>query len=702
MAKINVLPKHIADLIAAGEVVERPSSVIKELMENAIDAGATSLTVEIKHGGVTYMRVTDNGSGILRDDIRNAFVSHATSKILTEEDLHGIGTLGFRGEALASIAAVSRVDVLTRTADDEVGTVYKIEGSEEVLLSDAGCPEGTTIVVKDLFYNTPARMKFLKKDVTEGNSVAGVVDRIALSHPEISIRFVRDDKQILVTPGNGNLKSTIYSVFGKDFSNALLETSYELNGVQVDGFVSKPTASRPNRSMQFFFLNGRLVKSMTASAALERAYKDSIMVGKFPACVLNINLPLEMVDVNVHPAKTEVRFSNERPVFDAVYYAAKNAITAKDTPNRLTLAQQELQRQGPFKQETGEQIKLDKKKLGRTELPEKIEGFWSKELPKEWERKGSGSSKKKTSAKPQPAEPAPTPLTASDEPVAKTTTTPEVQAAVEELKQEAYAKTKAEAPKKPETGPIPYVRKADRPAEPEKPAGAAAKSEAELPVVEDLPVVPFSEETELPDFRIIGEAFKTYILVELEGKMLMVDKHAAHERILYDRLIANKEPVQSQMLLMPVTVSLSKEEYSAVLEQTDLLKEAGFEVSDFGPGLIAVREVPVMLINEDVTGLLSEIAGRLLDRSDPTPEKFDWMYKNMACRAAVKAGDDTPPAEQEKFIEYVLSHRDVRYCPHGRPILIEMTRPELEKTFGRIQLKTGPSVRQTVRRKKKN
>ncbi len=707
MAKINVLPKHIADLIAAGEVVERPSSVIKELMENAIDAGATSLTVEIRNGGVTYMRVTDNGSGILREDIRNAFVSHATSKILTEEDLHGIGTLGFRGEALASICAVSRVDVLTRTADDDVGTVYKIEGSEEALLSDAGCPEGTTIVVKDLFYNTPARMKFLKKDVTEGNSVAGVVDRIALSHPEISIRFIRDDKQILVTPGNGNLKSTIYSVFGKDFSNALLETSYELNGVTVEGFVSKPTASRPNRSMQFFFLNGRLVKSGTASAALDRAYKDSIMVGKFPACVLNITLPLEMVDVNVHPAKTEVRFSNERPVFDAVYYAARNAITVKDTPNRLTLAQQELQRQTPFKQETGEQIKLDKKKLGRTELPEKIEGFWSKELPKEWERKGSGSSKKKAPAKrPEaPAVPTPVPLTASDKPVSETTKTPEVEAAVEELKQEAFAKP-AETPKE-EKGPVPYVRKADRPAEepkPEAPKAPEAKPARpqELPVVEDLPVVPFSEETELPDFRIIGEAFKTYILVELEGKMLMVDKHAAHERILYDRLIANKEPVQSQMLLMPVTVSLSKEEYSAVLEHTDLLAEAGFDVSDFGPGLVAVREVPVMLIKEDVTQLLSEIAGRLLDKSDPTPEKLDWMYKNIACRAAVKAGDDTPPAEQEKFIEYVLSHRDVRYCPHGRPILIEMTRPELEKTFGRIQLKTGPSIRQTVRRKKKD
>ena len=685
MAKINVLPKHISDLIAAGEVVERPSSVIKELMENAIDAGATSLTVEIQHGGVTLMRVTDNGSGILREDIRNAFVSHATSKILTEEDLHGIGTLGFRGEALASIAAVSRVDVMTRTAEDEVGTLYKIEGSEEVLLSDAGCPEGTTIVVRDLFYNTPARMKFLKKDVTEGNSVAGVVDRIALSHPEISIRFIRDDKQVLVTPGNGNLKSTIYSVFGKDFSDALLETSYELNGVKVSGFVSKPTASRPNRSMQFFFLNGRLVKSLTASAALERAYKDAIMVGKFPACVLNIELPLEMVDVNVHPAKTEVRFSNERPVFDAVYYAAKNAITAKDTPNRLTLARQEAARQGAFKETAGDQMKLDRKTgkpLGRTELPEKIEGFWSKELPKEWKREGSGSSKKKKTH--------PTVLPAGDTPkVPEDALPPEAEAAVESLKAEVR-KEKAKA----EAGPVPYVRQAERPPKPKQP-----EASPELPVKEDLPAVPFSEETEVPDFRIIGEAFKTYILVELEGKMLLVDKHAAHERILYDRLIAHKEPVQSQVLLMPVTVSLSKEEYSAVLEHTDLLKEAGFDVSDFGPGLVAVREVPTMLIKEDVTQLLSEMAGRLLDKNDPTPEKLDWMYKNMACRAAVKAGDDTPPAEQETFIEYVLSHRDVRYCPHGRPILIEMTRAELEKNFGRIQIKAGPSVRKTVRRK---
>lgn len=334
-------------------------------------------------------------------------------------------------------------------------------------------------------------------------------------------------------------------------------------------------------------------------------------------------------------------------------------------------------------------MKLDRKKPGRTELPEKIEGFWSKELPKEWDRKGGSSKKKKAPV-----------MTASDKPVEETTATPEVKAAVEELKAEAAAETKAEQPPVP-AEPIPYVRKADRPEEPAKEEKPAPKEKTqELPVVEDLPSVPFSEETEVPDFRIIGEAFKTYILVELEGKMLLVDKHAAHERILYDRIIAHKEPVQSQMLLMPVTVSLSKEEYSAVLENTELLKEAGFDVSDFGPGLVAVREVPVMLLKEDVTQLLSEMAGKLLDKSDPTPDKLDWIYKNIACRAAVKAGDDTPPAEQEKFIEYVLAHREVRYCPHGRPILIEMTRPELEKTFGRIQLKTGPSVRNTVRRKK--
>ncbi len=635
MPKINVLPKHMADLIAAGEVVERPASVVKELMENAIDAGATAVTVEIKHGGITLIRVTDNGCGIAREDVQNAFKSHATSKLLTEEDLHKIGTLGFRGEALASIAAVSKVDLLTRTENDTIGTVYKMEGSEEILLDDAGCPAGTTIVVKDLFYNTPARMKFLKKDVTEGNSVAGVVDRIALSHPEVSIRFIRDDRQQLATPGNGRLQAAVYSVFGSDFAGGLVETDYELNGVQVTGLVSKPSYSRSNRSMQFFFLNGRLVKSKTATAALEQAYKNAIMVGRFPSCVLHITMPLEAVDVNVHPAKTEVRFENERVVFDAVYYAAQNAIQQKDVPNRVDLSRMEAKRQKQFHSESGEQLQLKKKD---PDLPEKVEGFWTKELPKEFKEKQE---------------------------------------------------------KKPA---VPYVPKSQR--NPVNPIPERVKAFAERAVeqvveqqaVEQQPVstpepvpVPYADQQEVPEFRIVGEVFKTYILVETGSLILWVDKHAAHERILFEELKANKEPIQSQLLLSPAAVSLSKEEYAVILENREFLSQSGYEVDDFGFGTVLLREIPVMLEGEDPKALLEEIAGYLLNHRGAEPEKLEWIYCNMACRAAIKAGDNTPPKEQERLVSYLLSHRQLRYCPHGRPILFEMTRTDLEKQFGRIQ-----------------
>ncbi len=634
MPKINVLPKHMADLIAAGEVVERPASVVKELMENAIDAGATAVTVEIKHGGITLIRVTDNGCGIAREDVRNAFKSHATSKLLTEEDLHKIGTLGFRGEALASIAAVSKVDLLTRTENDTIGTVYKMEGSEEILLDDAGCPAGTTIVVKDLFYNTPARMKFLKKDVTEGNSVAGVVDRIALSHPEVSIRFIRDDRQQLATPGNGRLQAAVYSVFGSDFAGGLVETNYELNGIQVSGLVSKPSYSRSNRSMQFFFLNGRLVKSKTATAALEQAYKNAIMVGRFPSCVLHITMPLEAVDVNVHPAKTEVRFENERVVFDAVYYAAKNAIQQKDVPNRVDLSRMEAKRQKQFRSESGEQLQLKKKD---PDLPEKVEGFWAKELPKEFKEQGKAVA----------------------------------------------------SGKKP---PVPYVPKSQR--NPVNPIPEKVKAFAERAVeqvVEQAASTPepapvaYADQKEVPEFRIIGEAFKTYILVETGNLILWVDKHAAHERILFEELKAKKEPIQSQLLLSPAAVSLSKEEYAVVLDNRDFLSQSGYEVDDFGFGTVLLREVPVMLEGEDPKALLEEIAGYLLNHRGAEPEKLEWIYCNMACRAAIKAGDHTPPEEQERLVSYLLSHRELRYCPHGRPILFEMTRTDLEKQFGRIQ-----------------
>lgn len=589
MSKINVLPKHMADLIAAGEVVERPASVIKELMENSIDAGATSLTVEIKRGGITYMRVTDDGCGIEREDVRNAFKSHATSKIKVEEDLLSIGTLGFRGEALASIAAVAKVDILTRTPDDEIGTLYKIEGSEEVTLDDAGCPQGTTIIVKDIFFNTPARMKFLKKDVTEGNAVAGVVDRIALSHPEVSIRFIRDDKQQLVTTGNGKLQSVVYSVFGKDFANGLVETEYELDGIKVAGLVSLPVASRANRAMQFFFLNGRLVKSITAQAALEQAYKNAIMVGKFPSCVLNITAPLNSVDVNVHPAKTEVRFENEKRIFDAVYYATKAAIEEKDRPNKIDLAKAALkQESNPFREET-------RKTYEQVKLPEKNPNFFATELPRKQE-------------------------------------------------------------------PVLYQRKS----EVHKPAPAVSKPEA--------PEV---------DYKVIGEAFDTYIFVEQEGKILLIDKHAAHERMLFEKLKAESKDKFSQVLLSPVTVTLSKEEYSAILSNLDVLTDAGFDIDDFGSGTVVVRELPVMLIDDDVKALVEEMAGYLLNSQAPVPEKIDWIYHNTACRAAIKGGDKTDKYELDSFVKKLLLNPDIRYCPHGRPVLIEMTRSDLEKQFGR-------------------
>ncbi len=629
MAKINVLPKHIADLIAAGEVVERPASVVKELMENAIDAGATSLTVEIRRGGITYIRITDNGSGIERDDIQNAFKSHATSKIFDENDLNGIGTLGFRGEALASIAAVSKVDVLTRTPDEEIGTAYKIEGSEEVLLEDAGCPVGTTIVVRDLFYNTPARMKFLKKDVTEGNAVAGVVDRIALSHPEISIRFIRDDRQQLVTPGNGNLSACTYSVFGKDFTGGLIETSYELDGIRVNGFISRPAASRSNRSMQFFFLNGRLVKSMTAQAAMEQAYKNSIMVGKFPACVLNIYAPLESVDVNVHPAKTEVRFENEKRIFDAVYYAVKSALEEKDKPTKLDLAKMSLKAQTPFKADEGEQIEF-----------KKVSDLRSDEPPKEWKR-----------VEPSPPRPASAPVSRpAPAPAARPAPAPQPQPQVKPISTEIVSTPKTEPVQKTVVAPEP----------------------------------PVSNKKELPDFKVIGEAFNTYILVECEGKILLIDKHAAHERMLYEQIKAENADVRSQVLLEPVAVTLSKEEYSVLLSNKELLENSGYVIDDFGTGCIVVRECPVMLIEEDVKSTIEEIAGHLLSSNAPVPEKLDWIFHNTACRAAIKGGDNTSSYELEKFVEKLLVSPDIRYCPHGRPVLIEMSRSDLEKQFGRI------------------
>ncbi len=660
MPKINVLPKHIADLIAAGEVVERPSSVVKEAVENSIDAGATIITVEIQHGGITYIRITDNGCGILRDDIRNAFISHATSKIATADDLNAIGTLGFRGEALASVSAVSRVEVLTKAKEESIGTHYRIEGGEEILLDDAGCPDGTTLIVRDLFFNTPARMKFLKKDVSEANAVAGVIDRVALSHPEISFRFIRDGKETLLTPGDGKLTSAIYAVFGKEFANSLIEIDYSLNGVTAKGYISKPVYARANRNMQMFFLNSRLVKTQTGSVALTESYRNSIMTGKFPACVINLTVPNETVDVNVHPSKLEVRFANEKAVYDCIYYGVKNALNKeKERPQvelEKVLSNPKFAKPQMFVPEKAEQIKFTPQKQEQKPAEKKEAVRIQTEFVKEKL----------------------TPPTPAADYTKLFFAQPEPEYIVSEVKNEQKVQ-------KPE------VTVYTPPAVKEKIAEEVKEVEKteETPVIQEtIPVTEpeIKEEKAVPDFRIVGEAFKTYIFVECEGKLMIIDKHAAHERMIYNELKNSTDGIFMQSLMIPVTVTLSKEEYDVIINNLEMLEKAGFAVEAFGTSSVIVRECPSVIEAADVENLLIETATYLLqNKNDLISEKLDWIFHSSACRAAIKAGDKTDRYELEKFTAKLLADDSVRYCPHGRPVLAELTKRELEKFFGRIQ-----------------
>ena len=610
MAQINILPKEIYQLIAAGEVVERPSSVVKEMLENSVDAGAKNITAEIKNGGSTYIRITDDGCGIEREQVKKVFISHATSKISHKDDLNAIGTLGFRGEAMASISAVSRVELLTKAVGESVGTRYEIAGGEEISFDDAGCPQGTTIVVRDIFFNTPARMKFLKKDVTEGNAVAGIVDRMAISHPEISFRFIRDGKQTLITSGNGDLKSTIYSVFGKEVSEGLTEVDYSNDGMRVTGFVSKPTATRKSRAMQFFFINGRLVKSATAMAALEQAYKNSIMVGRFPMCMLNIELNPALVDVNVHPAKIEVRFANEKPIFDLVYYGVKTAVEADRTV-----------KEADFSPKTDNLISSIYN-TGNSErtYSARLDFFKKKEEPPVQQ-----------TFRVQPRE-----EFFDSEPVLRA------------------SKPYSNAPKKIE----------------EKPTESIAVSD--------------ENKKEDVDFKLIGEAFKTYIIVEIENELYFIDKHAAHERMNYEQF-KSQATVEVQMLLSPVAVNLSKDEFNIICDNLEILKECGFEAEPFGESTVLVRAVPSLAGDSDVVDLITEIAQKLLEhKTDITPDKIDWIYHSASCRSAVKAGDNTSPQEQELFVKKLLSMPEIRFCPHGRPVFIKISKYDVEKQFGRV------------------
>lgn len=657
MAHINILPKEVYSLIAAGEVVERPMSVVKEMLENSIDAGARHIIVEIKNGGTTYIRITDDGCGIAREDVEKVFISHATSKISTGEDLNAIGTLGFRGEAMASIAAVAKVELLTKTENESSGTRYEINGGEKISLSDAGCPNGTTVVVRDIFFNVPARMKFLKKDVTEGNAVQGVVDRIALSHPEISFRFIRDGKQVLITSGNSDLKGTVYSVFGAELSDTLIETDYSYNSMRLTGYVSRPHQSRKSRSMQFFFINGRLVKSATAMAALEQAYKNLIMVGRYPACVLNIEIDPKLVDVNVHPSKTEVRFVNEKPVFDLVYYGVKTAVETKNSVkegsfysdangrNYRNLETQTTKIDFGVKPEQPSQLKFSNAKVNNPWRVAAPSGYT------EHKRKDSYGDPKDYKIK-----------------------SGRIFSENETVEENEYSTTVT----------IDFSDKKDTAEKPENTASAQpATQEASAPAAAVV-----DEKDDVPAFKVVGEAFNTYIIVEIKNDLYYIDKHAAHERMNFERL--KKEAAQtgiaSQALLVPAAVSMTPEEYEAVISNIHLLSKCGFAAEDFGSNTVIVREIPALLEGCDVKDLILEIAQKLLEhKTDIEPEKMDWIFHSSSCRAAVKGGDKTTPQERELFVEKLLSMPEIRYCPHGRPVMVKISRYELEKQFGRVQ-----------------
>ena len=650
MPHIIQLDRHVADLIAAGEVVERPASAVKELVENAVDAGATQITVEVQNGGMTFLRVTDNGCGIAPEDAPTAFLRHATSKIRTKEDLAAIGTLGFRGEALAAISSVSRIDLLTKTAEAE-GVSLHLEGGVVTSQQPAGCPQGTTSLVRDLFFNTPARMKFMKSDSAESSAIAAVVQQQALAHPEISFRLIRDGETQLQTSGDGERLAAIYTVFGRELAKNMLAVNGTWEKFHVTGYITKPTATRGNRALQYFFLNGRFIRSRLLSAALEEAYRNQMMTGRFPACVLELQMPLEAVDVNVHPAKTEVKFLNERAVFDAVHYAALS--TLSNASGRV--AMQMPKSPAPDAQPAAPQqtARPAERPAAR---PAVNPNFYQTMQAGEYRRQAGAQPRTVLASQvqyptrtPKPVEPAMPPVEKAPSPIAP----PQPEPVVAPVKPAAKAEPEPAAiPKEP----IPT------PAEPEQ-------------LALDLP-----EQT----FRLIGEAFDSYLIAEQGESVLFIDKHAAHERILFEKLKAEEHPIVSPELMAPVSAELTREEAATVLENTEILGKCGFEVADFGDGDVLIRQIPCDVDEKDAVSLLQELAADLLAGKTLAPETLrDNLLHTIACKAAIKAGWHTEGAEAAHLVAEILSRTDIKYCPHGRPVCIELTKSQLERQFKR-------------------
>ena len=707
MPKIQVLDPHVADLIAAGEVVERPASVAKELMENAIDAGASKVTVEIARGGMTFLRVTDDGRGIPAGELKTAFLRHATSKLRTEYDLEAIGTLGFRGEALAAISAVSRVEVMSRTADSPLGASLALEGGVPGEVEEAGCPLGTTMVVRDLFFNTPARLKFVKKDTAEGAAVFSVVQRVALSHPEVSVKFIRDGKQELLTPGDGQLKSAVYAVLGRELALGFREVKAGGEDMTVTGFVSMPACCRASRSWQFFFVNGRQVKSPMMAAALEEAYKNQKMVGRFPGCVLHLETKLSAVDVNVHPAKTEVKFGNERQVFSAIYHAVLSALEADRSRPALTLEGKNTTIQGFEGRDTvtpNQTVLVPKTQVRSGATAVQAPSAPVRPVPPAapaWNKSGEpkkasalGSWGVVSPARPRVAEPVPSPAPVKQmEPEKKLAPTavqlepaaPVSRAVVPAAEAAPVEKNVMEQAVPVENIPVAEAAKAEpTPVPVEEPVArpVAAPAEEVSPVAPGQQAIAQEAETASEPWRVAGEVLNTYIIVEQGERVFFIDKHAAHERMNFDRMKAQGYDPMAQTLLTPVVCCLGAEEREALLAHQDLLEEFGFDVDELGRDL-AVRQAPFDVEVGDIEATLEELARKLITTGSADPAAArDELLHTMACKAAIKGGWKTSGPELERVAKAVMDGT-VKYCPHGRPVAIELTKKELEKQFKR-------------------
>lgn len=678
MPAINVLSKEISELIAAGEVIERPSSVVKELVENSIDSGARHITVEIKNGGTTYIRVTDDGCGMAFEDVPKAFLRHATSKIVTKKDLDNIFTLGFRGEALASICAVSRVEIMTKQKNETYGTIYRIEGGTEISHEKSGCPDGTTIMIRDIFYNVPARAKFLKKDVTEANAVSNIVQKITLSHPETAIKMVRDNRVEFNSSGDGELFSAIYAVFGKDFTRDLLPVDYEAADIKIKGYIVKPLYSKFNRSFQNFFINGRYVRSRLCSAAVENAYENMLMTGRFPACVLMIDMQPSMLDVNIHPAKAEVRFIDEKSVSDAIFFAAKNAFIeggllyefdAKQPRDwskhdeEVGAVQQEFMFT-PISSITEREAEMARQRQQKEQIAAAEDKRIQDKLD-ELERMGVFDAPAEVKADEQPVRNVPELVSAA---VPRESSPEPVQSAVP-----------------PEVSPKPPVETVEN--QDESVPGfryLTGSSFTEKPIIHDEPEKAEPIRSEKPEIKVIGEAFGLYIIVEHEGKMVMIDKHAAHERIIFEQLKSRNCRQYSQKLLVGVKQLLTSEEIDALENNTELLEDMGF-VFDFSEKpYVTATALPTFVMDLNAEEIISEVANNLrMHKQNPQSGALDDMLHTVACKAAIKANDKSSPEEMLALAEQVFADEKIRHCPHGRPVMFTMSKSSIDHQFKR-------------------